>query len=142
MYMKNNRPISFEEDTGDGLHGVGISKGVVTGPARILKELKDIGRVRHGDIMVVFATDPGWTPVFLVISGLVIETGGLLSHGASISREYGIPAVQLPGAMQRIPDGAIITIDGTSGAIQIQGDEALSEAALERGLDVGGVVFE
>ena len=142
MYMKNNRPISFEEDTGDGLHGVGISKGVVTGPARILKELKDIGRVRHGDIMVVFATDPGWTPVFLVISGLVIETGGLLSHGASISREYGIPAVQLPGAMQRIPDGAIITIDGTSGAIQIQGDEALPEAALERGPDVGGVVFE
>jgi phosphohistidine swiveling domain-containing protein len=69
-----------------------------------------------------------------------------LSHGAPISREYGIPAVQLPGAMQRIPDGAMITIDGTSGAIQIEGGEVVSEAhpeaTLEVGLDQGGVVFE
>lgn len=139
MYMKNNLPVSFEEETGDGLLGIGISKGVVTGPARIVKELKDIGRVQQGDIMIVFATDPGWTPVFLVISGLVIETGGLLSHGASISREYGISAVQLPGAMQRIPDGATLTIDGTTGAIQIEdGDvvsEAQPEATIEAGLD-------
>ena len=146
MYMKNKRPVSFEAETGDGLHGVGISKGVVTGPARIVKELKDIGRVQHGDIMVVFATDPGWTPVFLVISGLVIETGGLLSHGASISREYGIPAVQLPGAMQRIPDGAIITINGTSGAIRIDEGEVASEsgpmATTECAPDNGDVVFE
>ncbi len=144
MYMKNNRPVSFEEEAGDGLHGVGISRGIVTGPARIVKELKDIGRVQHGDIMVVFATDPGWTPVFLVISGLVIETGGLLSHGASISREYGIPAVQLPGAMQRIPDGAVITINGTSGTIQLE-DDAVPEVhpeATTDGLDVGSVVFE
>ncbi len=146
MYLKNNLPVSFDSATGDGLAGVGISKGTVTGPARIVKELKDIGRVQHGDIMVVFATDPGWTPVFLVIGGLVIETGGLLSHGASISREYGIPAVQLPGAMQRIPDGAIITIDGTSGAIQIQDGETITAPqptpTLERGLAVGGVVLE
>lgn len=149
MYMKNNLPVSFDEDTGDGLHGVGISKGVVTGPARIVKELRHIGRVQHGDIMVVFATDPGWTPVFLVISGLVIETGGLLSHGASISREYGIPAVQLPGAMQRIPDGAVITINGTTGAIQIDEiadgavvSDAHPEATAERGTHTGDVVFE
>ena len=146
MYMKNNLPVSFEEETGDGLLGVGISKGVVTGPARIVKELKHIGRVQHGDIMIVFATDPGWTPVFLVISGLVIETGGLLSHGASISREYGIPAVQRPGAMQRIPDGATITIDGTTGAIQIEDGDVVSEAdpeaTIEAGLDQEGVIFE
>ncbi|MFT4562703.1 MAG: phosphohistidine swiveling domain-containing protein [Gammaproteobacteria bacterium] len=129
MYMKNNLAVSFEEEeTGDGLLGVGMSKGVITGPARIVKELKDIGKVQHGDIMIVFATDPGWTPVFLVISGLIIETGGLLSHGASISREYGIPAVQLQGAMQRIPDGATITIDGTSGAIRIDDGELASES--------------
>lgn len=146
MYMKNNVAVSFEEDSGDGLRGVGMSKGVVSGPARIVKELKDIGRVQHGDIMVVFATDPGWTPVFLVISGLVIETGGLLSHGASISREYGIPAVQLPGAMKRIPDGAIISINGSSGAIQIVDGAVLSgdhpQATLERGLHTGDMVFE
>ncbi|MSR13205.1 MAG: hypothetical protein EXR86_01285 [Gammaproteobacteria bacterium] len=144
MYMQNNRPISFDEETGDGLRGVGISKGIVTGPARIVKELKDIGRVQHGDIMVVFATDPGWTPVFLVISGLVIETGGLLSHGASISREYGIPAVQLPGAMQRVPDGTVITINGTSGAIQIGDGTVVSDAHTEAttGLDIGEVVSE
>jgi rifampicin phosphotransferase len=137
MYMQNNLPISFDEATGDGLQGVGMSKGVITGPARIIKELQDIGRVQQGDIMIVFATDPGWTPVFLVISGLVIETGGLLSHGASISREYGIPAVQLPGAMQRIPDGATITIDGTSGAIQIDEDGQHNETEEEAASDVG-----
>ena len=146
MYMKNNRPVSFDEDIGDGLRGVGISKGIVTGPARIVKELKDIGRVQHGDIMVVFATDPGWTPVFLVISGLVIETGGLLSHGASISREYGIAAVQLPGAMQRITDGAVITINGATGAIQIEDDAVRSEshaqATMQRERNTGAVVLE
>jgi phosphohistidine swiveling domain-containing protein len=146
MYIKDNLPISFDEVTGDGLQGVGMSKGVVTGAARIVKELKDIGRVQHGDVMVVFATDPGWTPVFLVISGLVIETGGLLSHGASISREYGIPAVQLPGAMQRIPDGATITIDGTSGAIRIKDEETASEAHPEATIETdagkGGVILE
>jgi rifampicin phosphotransferase len=135
MYMKNNLAVSFDEDTGNGLQGTGMSKGVITGPARIVKELKDIGKVQQGDIMIVFATDPGWTPVFLVVSGLIIETGGLLSHGASISREYGIPAVQLPGAMQRIPDGATITIDGTSGAIRVDDGEQAStsqpEAAVE-----------
>ncbi|MGH8596288.1 MAG: PEP-utilizing enzyme, partial [Gammaproteobacteria bacterium] len=70
----------------------------------------------------------------------------LLSHGASISREYGIPAVQLPGAMRRIPDGAVITIDGTSGVIQIEDDEVVSarpaEATNQCGPDAGGVVFE
>ena len=146
MYMKDNLAVSFDEDIGDGLRGVGISKGVVTGPARIVKELKDIGRVQHGDIMVVFATDPGWTPVFLVISGLVIETGGLLSHGASISREYGIPAVQLPGVMKRIPDGATISINGATGAIQIVDGEVLSgtdsQATAERGLPTDDMVLE
>jgi len=122
-----------------------MSKGVVTGPARIVKELKDIARVQHGDIMVVFATDPGWTPVFLVISGLVIETGGLLSHGASISREYGIPAVQLPGAMQRIPDGAMITIDGTSGVLRIEdvdGAQVAHPQATGHEAEADGVVLE
>ena len=146
MYMKHNLAVSFDEDTGDGLRGVGMSKGVVTGPARIIKELKDIARVQHGDIMVVFATDPGWTPVFLVISGLVIETGGLLSHGASISREYGIAAVQLPGAMQRLTDGATITINGTSGVIQKVDDGLVSDAdpraSLVQGLNTGATVFE
>ena len=114
----------------------------MSGPARILQELKDIGRVEHGDIRVVLVTAPGWTPVFLVISGLVIETGGLLSHGASIAREYGIPAVQLPGALPRIPDGALITRAGTSGAIQSQDGEPTGQArpaaVAEWGLEAGG----
>ncbi|MSQ69465.1 MAG: hypothetical protein EXR83_14980 [Gammaproteobacteria bacterium] len=103
MSLRNNRPASFKEDTGDGLHGVGISKGVVSGPARILQELKDIGRVQHGDIRVVLVTAPGWTPVFLVISGLMIETDALLSHGASIAREYGCPPRNCRGRCRASP---------------------------------------
>ena len=64
------------------------------------------------------STDPGWTPLFLLASGLVMETGGYLSHGAIVAREYGIPAVlNVPLATQRIADGSTITIDGGQGIV-------------------------
>ena len=76
------------------------------------------------------STDPGWAPVFSIIGGLVLETGGLLAHGACLSREYGLPSVLLRHAMQRIEDGALITIDGASGVVVIETAPA-SEAAGE-----------
>ncbi|HEX4101925.1 MAG TPA: PEP/pyruvate-binding domain-containing protein [Pseudonocardiaceae bacterium] len=102
----------------DGLmRGFGTSRGLVEGTARIIETQAELHRVRKGDILVTRATDPGWTPVFLVISGLVLETGGLLAHGACISREYGIPAVHIPGAMGRIEDGARISVNGDTGEV-------------------------
>src|SRR5262249_42796170 len=66
------------------------------------------------------STDPGWTPLFLLAAGLVMETGGYLSHGAIVAREYGIPAVlNVPLATQRIPDGSTIVLDGAQGGGQL-----------------------
>ena len=65
------------------------------------------------------STDPGWTPVFNLLKGIVLETGGMLGHGSRLAREYGFPAVQFPSATQLIPDGALITIDADAGVITI-----------------------
>ena len=108
------------------LAGIGTSRGTVTGTARVVHDLKDIGRVRAGEILVTNSTDPGWTPVFAVISGLVLETGGMLAHGSCLSREYGLPAVTVANATRRIPDGATITVDGGSGRVSLVAAEDLS----------------
>jgi pyruvate,water dikinase len=101
------------------LRGTGNSPGVVTGTARVVPKLADMVTVQPGDILIAHATDPGWTPVFLLIKGVVTETGGLLSHASCIAREYGFPAVQMPKAMQLIPNGATITVNGNTGEISI-----------------------
>ncbi len=104
------------------LVGTGGSPGRVEGRARVLQGIDDMHLVESGDILVTPFTDPGWTPVFARIAGVVTETGGVLAHAAVISREYGIPAVlAVPGATQRIKDGARIAVDGTAGTIEIIG---------------------
>ncbi len=121
LYLKGDRPLAEPsgDAAGDGLSGTPINRGSYSGPARVVPSLDQIGRIVEGDILVCTATDPGWSPVFLVIKGLVMETGGLLSHGSSLAREYGIPAIALPGAMKLIEDGATITVDGDAGTITI-----------------------
>jgi pyruvate,water dikinase len=103
----------------DVLQGAGTSVGMVTGRARIVQNLEALPTLQAGEILVCNATDPGWATAFLMIKGLVIEEGGLLSHGACLSREYGLPAVTLQNAMRRIPNGAIITLDGARGRVEI-----------------------
>ncbi len=113
-------PIDQPELSGDGvLRGKTTSVGKVTGTARVVLELSQIGRVQHGEILIVHATDPGWTPVFMLIKGIVLETGGLISHGALLAREFGLPGVQIEGALRLIPDGATITLDGDAGVVII-----------------------
>jgi pyruvate,water dikinase len=104
------------------LRGIGCSPGRVEGRARVVHSLAEMGRVEHGDILVTHFTDPGWTPLFARLGGVVTETGGVLAHAAVISREYGIPAVlAVPGATERIKDGARVAVDGTHGTIEIVG---------------------
>lgn len=120
-------PIDEPELSGDGvLKGKITSVGKVTGTARVVYELSQIGRVQKGDILIVHATDPGWTPVFMLIKGIVLETGGLISHGALLAREYGLPGVQIEGALRLIPDGATITVDGDVGAVVIHSDDEVA----------------
>ena len=124
-FIQRSRPSPIDEPeiSGDGVfEGKGTSAGKVTGTARVVHELNQIGRVQKGDILIVHATDPGWMPVFSRIHGIVLESGGLISHGAIIAREFGLPGAQLPGARRLIPDGATITLNGDTGVIQIHGD--------------------
>jgi rifampicin phosphotransferase len=101
------------------LTGTPASPGVVTASARVILDPAG-GRLEPGEILVAPSTDPGWTPLFLTAGGLVMETGGSMSHGVIVAREYGIPAVVgLPGATERIPTGSRITIDGTAGTVVI-----------------------
>jgi rifampicin phosphotransferase len=101
--------------------GIPASQGLLSGPVRVLESIDDICLVRSGEILVVPRTDPGWTPVFRIIGGLITETGGLLSHGAVVSREYGLPAVtNIPNACQIFKTGQMVTIDGSKGTVTIK----------------------
>lgn len=110
----------------DHMVGIGTSGGVVEGRARVVPNLSQIGSLQPGEILVCNATDPGWAPVFTIIGGLVIETGGMLAHGSCLSREHGIPAVQLVRGMQLIPSGALIRINGATGEVDILEQPALA----------------
>ncbi|MFX0038589.1 MAG: PEP/pyruvate-binding domain-containing protein [Promethearchaeota archaeon] len=99
-------------------YGIPASQGIITAPIRVVKDIDSISKVNAGDILVVSRTDPGWTPVFSKISGLITETGGILSHGAVVSREYGIPAVtNITNACKLFKTGQIIRIDGFRGTV-------------------------
>jgi pyruvate,water dikinase len=109
-----------EASIGADLTGLGASRGVVRGTARIARTVEEAARVEAGSILVCPFTDPGWTPVLDRVAGVVTETGGLLSHAAVICREYGIPAVLgVAQATERIADGATIAIDGGRGTVEV-----------------------
>lgn len=102
------------------LVGIAASQGMVTAVARVINTPQEAIQLQPGEILVTRATDPGWTPVFSVISGIVLEVGGQLSHGAIVAREYGLPAVvNVAGATQKIKDGDKITVDGSFGRVTL-----------------------
>jgi len=107
-------------DQKDQLRGTACSPGRVEARARVIRRIEDTHLVQAGEILVTVFTDPGWTPLFARLAGVVTETGGVLAHAAVISREYGIPAVlAIPGATQMIHDGDTIAIDGSAGTVAI-----------------------
>jgi len=104
----------------EGLTGIGCSPGTAEGCARVLFDISEADTFRPGEILVAPHTDPGWTPLFLSCRAVVTDIGGFLSHGATVAREYGIPAVvNVRGATRRIHTGDLIHVDGTSGRITI-----------------------
>jgi phosphoenolpyruvate synthase/pyruvate phosphate dikinase len=101
------------------LAGIAVSTGVVEGRARVLLRMAD-AELEAGDILVTRFTDPSWTPLFVSIQGLVTEVGGLMTHGAVIAREYGLPAVVgVENATRLIQDGQRIRVHGTDGTVEI-----------------------
>ena len=112
----------IEADAGglDILRGSPASPGRVSGIARVV-QLPVGARLEPGEILVAPSTDPGWTPLFLTAGGLVMEMGGMMSHGAVVAREYGIPAVVgVAGATDRIASGQRVTVDGSAGTVALQ----------------------
>jgi pyruvate,water dikinase len=105
---------------GTVLRGIGTSLGRVTGRAVIVED-PAAAKIRRGDVVVARHTDPGWTPIFSIIGGIVMEEGGLLNHCSIIARELGIPSiVGVSRATQLIPEGARVTIDGGAGMVRIE----------------------
>ena len=99
--------------------GLAVSSGVIEGRARLILELEDAD-LEDGDILVTSFTDPSWTPLFVSIKGLVTEVGGLMTHGAVIAREYGLPAVVgVENATGLIKDGQRIRVNGTEGYVEV-----------------------
>ncbi|WP_350253801.1 phosphoenolpyruvate synthase [Bacillus halotolerans] len=99
--------------------GLPVSSGVIEGRARVILNMEDAD-LEAGDILVTSFTDPSWTPLFVSIKGLVTEVGGLMTHGAVIAREYGLPAVVgVENATRLIKDGQRIRVNGTEGYIEI-----------------------
>jgi rifampicin phosphotransferase len=101
------------------LTGLAVSAGTVEGRARVILDMAEAD-LEAGDILVTAYTDPSWTPAFVSVSGLVTEVGGLMTHGAVIAREYGLPAVVgVEHATRLIRDGQHIRVHGTDGYVEI-----------------------
>ncbi|MDO8848950.1 MAG: PEP/pyruvate-binding domain-containing protein [Coriobacteriia bacterium] len=107
----------FEPDTFTGL---GVAAGVARGPARVICSLQSAERVLPGEVLVAPFTDPGWTPYFIPAAAIVVDMGGMLSHGSIIAREYGIPGVVNVGpATTLINTGDIVEVDGSRGVVTV-----------------------
>ncbi|MFC5649985.1 phosphoenolpyruvate synthase [Paenibacillus solisilvae] len=111
-YKRENLPA-------EAIVGLPVSSGVIEGRARVILNMEDAD-LEDGDILVTSYTDPSWTPLFVSIKGLVTEVGGLMTHGAVIAREYGLPAVVgVENATKLLKDGQRIRVHGTEGYIEI-----------------------
>jgi len=100
------------------LDGLGVSPGTVTGLARVVSDPRNGAYIEPGEILVAPVTDVAWTPLFSQAAGIVVEVGGLLSHGSIVAREYGVPAVVgVSGATTAIRTGDRIRLDGARGRV-------------------------
>ncbi len=104
--------------TGTVLQGIAGSPGLARGKARVLLSLQEAERLQPGEVLVTTTTDPCWTPLFSLASAVVVEVGGVLSHGAVVAREVGIPAVLgVHGLMAAVRDGDELEVDGSHGVV-------------------------
>lgn len=113
--------LELENSTGPGVfHGTGCSGGVARGPAAVLRQVDGSQSIAGGHILVAPSIDPGLTPLLLNAAGLVTEVGGVLSHGATLAREFGLPAVcGIAGVTAQVQDGQEISVDGFTGVVRI-----------------------
>ncbi|MCH9648146.1 MAG: hypothetical protein K0U98_07905 [Deltaproteobacteria bacterium] len=112
------RPAPRPETPGE-LHGLGVSRGSVKGPIKVLRNPHE-KTVEEGDVLVAYTTDPGWTPLFVNAAAVILEVGGVLQHGAVVAREYGKPCVVgIDRLMNRVQDGQWVEVDGGEGVVRL-----------------------
>jgi phosphohistidine swiveling domain-containing protein len=100
------------------LTGASASPGSASGPARIIRDSSDFGKLQPGDVLVAPVTNPAWTPLFQRVAAVVVDTGGSASHAAIVAREYGVPAVMGTGnGTQKLVDGQWVRVDGSHGTV-------------------------
>ncbi len=115
----NFTPDAIDEHA-EVLNGLGVSPGVATGKARVILRADTEEQLLAGEILVAPFTDPGWTPYFVPAAAIVMDEGGVISHGSIVAREYGIPAVVNVGSGTKIiKTGQMIQVDGNSGIVKI-----------------------
>jgi pyruvate,water dikinase len=119
-FLKNG--IEFDDTVMEydknAVYGAAASPGIFTGSVRVVESIEELSQLEENEILITSNTDPAWTVIFSKIGGLVTETGGILSHGAVISREYRIPAVTaVKGATKIFKTGEEIVLDGNEGVI-------------------------
>jgi pyruvate,water dikinase len=106
-------------ENSDAMQGTPLSRGVAIGPARVARSLEEAAAMQPGEILLTPFTDVGWTPFFSRAAGLATEVGSVLSHGAVVAREYGLPAIAgLPGVTQRFKTGDLLRLDGNTGELR------------------------
>ncbi len=119
VYAKNASANSKATDS-SVLEGRMACGGKIQGRATVLRDVSESSQLNAGDILITTQTDPGWAHVFFLIKGLIIERGGMLSHGAILAREFGIPAVVgVHKATERIPQHATVILDGDRGRVHV-----------------------
>lgn len=119
VVRSDGKPVMKPATSGEALTGTPVSWGIARGPARILLDPGDGALLHKGEILVAPFTDPGWTPLFLTAGALVMEIGGIMSHGAVVAREYGIPAVVgVKNATRRLRDGEMLEVNGATGEVR------------------------
>ena len=114
-----------ESADGKSLIGSPVSPGVAEGCVRVVLDPRD-AQLKPGEILVCPGTDPSWTLLFLSAAGLIMETGGMMTHGAVVAREYGIPAVVgVDQATRRLVTGQFVRVNGSTGLIELLPEETM-----------------
>lgn len=98
--------------------GTPVSEGILTGRVCVVKSFSDVSKIKRGDILIAYSTDIAWSPYFPILNGVATELGGLISHGAVVAREYGLPCiVGATNATSIFADGDIVHFDANNGII-------------------------
>ncbi len=122
IFSRRPEPVRLEPMEGEdgALIGKPVSRGTVTGRARVVETLDEAAALEAGEILIAPITDVGWTPYFSLIAGLATDVGSAVSHGAVVAREYGLPAVvNLQVATSRFRTGDLVTLDGDLGTLSL-----------------------